>query len=411
MRATRVAETQASIQESYARYETAFAALDPPFAFVDLDAMWLNAEDMLRRSMGKPIRVASKSIRCRPVLERILEHDAGFQGLLTFTLPEALFLAEHGFENLVLAYPTVNRAALSELATLTDESPSSAPVLMVDSREHLDLIEEARGPGDNPIRVAIEIDTSYWLAGGRVRIGARRSPIRTAQAAVAFAREIAARPAARLVGLMAYEAQIAGVGDRVPGKPFRSAIIRSIQRASAKELRARRSEIVAAVSREAELEFVNGGGTGSIERTASEDAVTEVAAGSGFYAPFLFDQYSSFSLRPAAMFVLPVVRKPSSTVATALGGGYLASGIGDPSRVPQPYLPRGLRLDRVEGAGEVQTPLLGEAARRLRPGDRVYLRHAKAGELCERFKALYLVSGAEIVDEVPTYRGERQAFL
>jgi D-serine deaminase-like pyridoxal phosphate-dependent protein len=59
----------------------------------------------------------------------------------------------------------------------------------------------------------------------------------------------------------------------------------------------------------------------------------------------------------------------------------------------------------------VQTPVHGAAAHRLRVGDRVYLRHAKAGELCERFNSLYLIEGERIVDEVPTYRGEGLAFL
>jgi D-serine deaminase-like pyridoxal phosphate-dependent protein len=393
------------------RFETAFADVEAPFAFVDLDAMWWNAGEMLRRAAGKPIRVASKSLRCRPLLERVLGHDAGFRGLLTFTLPETLWLAGHGIVDLVVAYPTADRAALARLADLTDGDPDGAPVVMVDSREHLDLIERAAGPGRKPIRVAIEIDVSYWIGGGRIKVGAKRSPVRTAEAAATLAREIEACPSVRLVGLMAYEAQIAGVGDRVAGKPIRSALIKAMQRASAREIRSRRAEIVEAVSKESPLEFVNGGGTGSIERTASEPAVTEIAAGSGFYAPALFDDYSSFALRPAAMFALPVVRKPAAGVATALGGGYLASGPGNPSRLPRPYLPTGLRLDPMEGAGEVQTPLLGDAARDLKVGDRVYLRHTKAGELCERFNSLFLVSGQAIVDEVPTYRGEGCAFL
>jgi D-serine deaminase-like pyridoxal phosphate-dependent protein len=111
------------------------------------------------------------------------------------------------------------------------------------------------------------------------------------------------------------------------------------------------------------------------------------------------------------MFALPVVRKPSHGIATALGGGYIASGVPEKSRLPRPYLPPGLRLDSMEGAGEVQTPLMGSAARELHVGDRVYFRHAKAGELCERFNSLYLIESGEIVDEVPTYRGEGQAFL
>ncbi len=139
--------------------------------------------------------------------------------------------------------------------------------------------------------------------------------------------------------------------------------------------------------------------------------MTEVAAWSGLYAPTLFDAYTRFSPRPAALFALPVVRKPTPSIATVLGGGYLASGAGDRARLPRPHLPAGLRLDAQEGAGEVQTPLLGAPARELRVGDRVYLRHAKAGELCERFDALHLVEGERIVDQVPTYRGEGRCFL
>jgi D-serine deaminase-like pyridoxal phosphate-dependent protein len=177
------------------------------------------------------------------------------------------------------------------------------------------------------------------------------------------------------------------------------------------ELAQRRRAIVSALSEFVELEIVNGGGTGSLELTAAEEAVTEVTAGSGFYAPALFDHYSRFRLSPAAGFALPVVRRPSARVATALGGGYLASGAGDAARLPAPWLPAGLELDPDEGAGEVQTPLLGPAARGLDLGDRVYFRHAKAGELCERFERLYLVEGEAIVEEAPTYRGEGKAFL
>jgi D-serine deaminase-like pyridoxal phosphate-dependent protein len=108
---------------------------------------------------------------------------------------------------------------------------------------------------------------------------------------------------------------------------------------------------------------------------------------------------------------LSVVRKPGPRVATVLGGGYIASGPAEKSRLPEPYLPEGLKLDSQEGAGEVQTPLMGPAAAGLELGDRVYFRHAKAGEMCERFDRLYLIEGDRIADEVPTYRGEGRTFL
>lgn len=397
--------------EAYERYEAAFEGKQAPFAFVDLDAVWANAADMLRRSQGKPIRVASKSIRTRPVLERLLDLDRGFQGVLAFTLPEALWLWERGLRDIVVAYPTADAPSLTRLARLTAEHPDDAPVVMVDSPEHLDLIEGAATSFVAPVRVAMEIDLSWWPLGGLIKIGPKRSPIRTASQAVALAKEVERRERVKLVGLMAYEGHIAGVGDNVPGKLIGNALTRAMQSASGKELAGRRAEIVSAVSEVAQLEFVNGGGTGSIELTAAEWAVTEVAAGSGFFAPVLFDHYRAFNLHPAAMFALPIVRRPGRRVATALGGGYLASGVGAKDRMPVPHLPAGLRLDPFEGTGEVQTPVRGVAADRLAVGDRVYFRHVKAGELCERFNRLFLVTGTTIRDEVPTYRGEGKAFL
>jgi D-serine deaminase-like pyridoxal phosphate-dependent protein len=397
--------------QSHERFERAFAEVEAPFAFVDLDAMWANADSMLERAGGKPIRVATKSLRCRALIEQILRYDQGFAGLMTFTLPETLWLAEQGFENLLLAYPTVDSEALGELALRSVAHPEGAPIVVVDCVEHLDAIQSVLGAGAAPVRVCIDVDAGWWALGGRIKAGAKRSPVHTVEQAVELAREIERRPQIELDAVMAYEGQIAGVGDLPPGQRLRGAMIRFMQRRSAAELAARRGAIVAALGEFVELEVVNGGGTGSLELTAAEAAVTEVSAGSGFYAPGLFDHYSRFALTPAAGFAVPIVRKPEPRVATALGGGYLASGSGDRARLPSPWLPPGLELDPGEGAGEVQTPLLGEAAAGLEVGDRVYLRHAKAGELCERFDTLHLLEGEEIVAEVPTYRGEGKAFL
>ena len=398
-------------ERSHARFEEIFAEVEAPFAFVDLDAMAANMAEMRGRSGDKPIRVASKSVRARGVLERILGSEGGFQGVMTFTLPETLWLAEQGFEDLLLAYPTVDTAALRELALRSASYPEGAPIMLVDSPEHLDLIESVLGPTAASVRVCIELDASWWAFGNRLKIGAKRSPIHTPQQAAELAREIDRRPQIDLVAIMAYEGQISGVGDKPPGQRARGAAIKWMQRRSAAELAERRAAVVAAVREVAEIEIVNGGGTGSLELTSTEDAVTEVTAGSGFYAPGQFDHYSRFTLTPAAGFALPIVRRPGPGVATALGGGYLASGAGNPGRLPVPWLPEGLEFDAEEGAGEVQTPLLGKAADSLRIGSRAYLRHSKAGELCERFNSLYLVKGNEIVDEVPTYRGEGKAFL
>ncbi|MGW5447712.1 amino acid deaminase/aldolase [Streptomyces asiaticus] len=390
-----------------ARYDRATAHLEAPVAIVDLGAFDDNARDLVRRAGGKPIRVASKSVRCRALLERVLARD-GFAGIMSFTLPESLWLAREGFDDVLLAYPSADRDGF---ATLTgDPKLAEAVTVMVDDVSQLDLIDSVRA-GTEEVRVCLELDTSLRMLGGRVRVGALRSPLRAPEQLAALARAIADRPGFRLVGLMAYEGHVAGVGDAVPGSPLRSRAIRLMQSVARRELAARRAAAVRAVRAVADLEFVNGGGTGSVQHTAAEDAVTEIAAGSGLYQPRLFDHYTSFRGRPAALFAQPVVRRPGVGVVTVLGGGYPASGAAGPDRLPVPYLPEGLGYDSMEGPGEVQTPLLGTAADDLLIGDKVWFRHAKAGELCERFDTLRLIEGDRVVAEVPTYRGEGRTFL
>ncbi|MEU7056493.1 amino acid deaminase/aldolase [Streptomyces sp. NPDC046197] len=392
-----------------ARYDRAAAHLDAPVAIVDLDAFDANADDLVRRAAGKPVRVASKSVRCRALLERVLAKD-GFAGIMSFTLAESLWLARSGFDDVLLAYPSADRAGFAELAA--DPKLAAAVTVMIDDPAQLDLVDASREGGGEVVRVCLELDTALKLLGGRVRVGARRSPLHSPAQVADMARTVTRRPGFRLVGIMAYEGHIAGVGDAVAGRPLRSRAVRLMQATARRELAERRAAAVRAVRAVAPgLEFVNGGGTGSVQHTAAEDAVTEIAAGSGLYVPRLFDNYTSFRGRPAALFALPVVRRPGVGVVTVLGGGYPASGVAGPDRLPVPYLPEGLRYDPQEGPGEVQTPLLGSAADDLLIGDKVWFRHAKAGELCERFEVLHLVEGDRVTTAVPTYRGEGRTFL
>lgn len=396
-------EASRAAPASFADLERATAELDPPFAVVDLGAYAANAAALVGRAGGKPVRLATKSVRCRELTRATLAQP-GWAGALALTLPEALWLAPD-VTDVVVGYPSVDRAALRRLAS--DEVAAARVTLMVDDVAQLDLVE-AVAPG-LPIRVCLDLDASLRLAGGRVHLGPRRSPVHGPRDLAALAEEVVRRPRFRLVGLMAYEGQIAGVGDDA-GSVLHNAQIRAMQALSGRELRARRAEAVAAVRALAPLEFVNGGGTGSIEQTTAEEAVTEVAAGSGLYAPALFDGYRAFQPHPAAYFALPVVRRPSPRHVTVQGGGWVASGAPGRDRLPVPVWPEGLSLTALEGAGEAQTPLTGAATADLRIGDRVWFRHAKAGELCERVDELRLVAGDHLITSVPTYRGEGRAF-
>jgi D-serine deaminase-like pyridoxal phosphate-dependent protein len=411
------------------RYERATAQLDPPFAVVDLEAFDRNSADLVRRADGLPIRVASKSLRCRQLIERVLAR-AGYQGVMCFSLAEALWLHASGTsDDLLVAYPTVERAALRALAA--DDAARRHVTVTVDSAAHLDFIDATLRENHPRIRVCLDLDVSWrpLAHAPRLHIGTRRSPLRTPEQAARFAETILARPGFALVGVMGYEGQIAGLGDAPPGHPARAALLRVIQARSAAELRERRTAAVRRIRELTALEFVNGGGTGSLESTSEDKSVTELAAGSGLMGPTLFDAYRKFRPEPALLYALPVVRRPAPRIVTLFSGGYVASGTGTPDRLPSPFRPAGLRLIGTEGAGEVQTPVLGAAADRLRPGDRVWMRHAKAGELAERFTSYHLFpepggyggqeppmpGGSRGVAppglySVPTYRGEGQCF-
>lgn len=382
----------------------AVSAVSGPVATIDLDALRFNAMDLVVRSAGLPIRVASKSIRVREVLGATLAIP-GYRGILAFTLPEALWLARE-YDDIVLGYPSVDRAALEQL--VGDDDLAHRITLMVDDPAQLDAVDAVAAPASRArIRVAIDADAS-WRAPVLGHIGVRRSPVHEPTEVLRLARSILARPGFDLVGLMMYEAQIAGQPDRTGSG---DGVIRWMQHRSREELVARRGAIVAGLREITELEFVNGGGTGSLEFTAADPAVTETTAGSGLLAGHLFDGYRAFAPAPAAAFALEVVRKPLDDIAVVLGGGWIASGPPVASRQPRPVWPSGLKTLGREGAGEVQTPLQGESARRLRVGDRVWFRHAKSGELAERVDRYHLTLGENLVGEAATYRGEGKSFL
>lgn len=387
--------------QDYSYYVDVFDGYEYPLAFVDLDALDRNIEEVRERADGTPVRVASKSVRCPEILRRVLSRDC-FQGIMAYSGHEARHLTEEGFDDVLVAYPVWNEAEI--------EAVCGAPadvVLMVDSREHVERLDSVAADNDSTLQVCVDLDMSSRYPG--LHFGVQRSGVRGVDDAVRLADTVEDAANLRLAGLMGYEAQIAGLPDRSPANnPVVNAVIRYLKKHSAPRVLERRQRVVEALS-DRGLEFVNGGGTGSVEVTVSDPSVTEVTVGSGLYAPRLFDYYDAFQHEPAAGYVIEVARNPEPNVYTCRGGGYVASGPAGPDKIPRPHLPEGAELLGNEAAGEVQTPVRYDGDLGL--GDPVVMRHAKAGELCRNFRSLHLVRDGETVMEAPTYRGLGWCFL
>lgn len=381
--------------------------ISPPSLLLDLDAFDENCRQIANKANGKKIRIATKSIRSIPVLRRILQSDSVFQGLMCFSPHEAIFLTEKGFNNILLGYPCWDKAALHKIAqiNLTDNQI----ILMIDSLEHLKHLERIAKEASGKFYLCIDIDMSTSFAS--LHFGVRRSPLKSKDNVLKLADTIRQSSSLELLGIMGYEAQIAGVSDRIPSQHLKNIFVSYLKKKSIVEIKLRRQHIIEALRQEDfPVTLVNGGGTGSLHTTTKEEYVTEVTVGSGFYSPLLFDYYQDFFFKPALFFALPIVRKPAPHIYTCLGGGYIASGAIGKEKSPKPVFPAGGKLLPLEGAGEVQTPVFFETET-LEIGDAIIFRAAKAGEICERFNEIICLSNHEIVDCYKTYRGEGVCFL
>jgi D-serine deaminase-like pyridoxal phosphate-dependent protein len=388
---------------TYDRYRRAIAGEPLPLAIVDLDAVDANVDALAQivRPSKKALRFATKSIRC-PELVRYAMTRLGpiARGLMTFTASETAWLASQGHDDLLLAYPTAHPRDAALVAEANARGARAAVV--VDDAAHVDAMDAAARARGTKIPVVIDIDLSYRPLGN-VHVGVRRSPIRTVEQAVALAHHATARSHVELLGLMGYEAQIAGVPDLGPS----GVAVRAMKRRSRVHVEAIRRALADAIH----PRLFNGGGTGSLAWASAEPWLTEVTAGSGVLASHLFDRYRGLSLSPAAFFALQVVRAPARGIVTCHGGGYVASGEAGASRLPVPALPSGCKLLGLEGAGEVQTPVVLPRGVRVAIGDPIFFRHAKAGELAEHFREYVFVRNDRIVGRAPTYRGLGHCFL
>jgi D-serine deaminase-like pyridoxal phosphate-dependent protein len=387
------------MSDKYLQFKEAIKERSVPALILDLDSFQKNLNWVIGNAGNKNIRIATKSVRSVEILKRIHASHPVFQGYMTYTLEESLWLRSLGLKDILMGYPSTDIVSLQKLA----KDPSEI-TLMVDRIEHLDLLQKIALENKAVFRICVDIDMSMDLPG--VRFGVYRSHLQEENNLKAFLSHLKKCDQLKLTGAMGYEAQIAGVMDD------KSGLIRTLKKFSKNQLKKRRADLVKIIQDHGHpLSIVNGGGTGSLQSTVQESVVNEITVGSAFFAPVLFDHYQDFKLDPALYFAQPIVRQPANNINTVLGGGHIASGSTDDIKQPHPILPAGLELLKHEGAGEVQTPMKYSGNHNLNIGDPVFFRHAKAGEICEHFLELHLIEGNKILESVATYRGEGKCFL
>lgn len=393
---------------TYTYYKDALNNVAKPCAFIDVDILKQNIQNIAAKSNGKTIRVASKSIRSVAVLKDILDSSSVFQGIMCFTAEEAVYLNQNGLDDLLIAYPIWNQYHLRQIAKL--RKAKHTITVMVDSTEHMERLEQIAKEENSTFLICLDFDLSSNYFG--LHFGVHRSQVKTSEHAMALIHRIRESRYLQLDGIMGYEAQIAGVTDKDPNQQIKSSVIRLLKRKSINEIAKKRQNLMEQLrSNDIHVRFINGGGTGSLDQTARDNYVTEVTVGSGFFHPGLFDYYQEFKRQPALAYAVEITRRPSTNIYTCAGGGYIASGPAGKDKEPRVYLPEGARLTANEGAGEVQTPIYYDGPEPLTQGDPIIMRHSKAGELCERFTHLHMIQSGIITDSYKTYRGDQQCFL
>lgn len=391
----------------YEQYKQALENVQKPCAFIDKSFLYDNMKAITKCAHNKQIRIASKSLRSADLLQEIMNFSPIIQGIMCFTGEEALFLHEKGFDDLLIAYPIWEENTLRAICHRVKEGATIT--VMVDSVKHINRLERIGIKEKGHFLICLDIDLSTKHYG--IHFGVYRSPIRTTKQLASLLHYIKQMKRIVLDGVMGYEAQIAGVTDKNPNQKIKNAVIRHLKWKSKKEIRQKRKKMMKVIEESGlQIRFVNGGGTGSLHQTTKEKTVTEVTVGSGFFHSHLFDKHRALRFKPAAGFAIEITRIPEENVYTCFGGGYVASGPYGEDKVPEITLPKGAKLIKNEGVGEVQTPIHYNGSEKLTHGNPIFLRHSKAGELCERFTTLYLIEDGKIVDAYSTYRGDGKCF-
>lgn len=385
-----------------------FHDVSTPCVYLKWENFLENITKVIQSVGNKKVRIATKSIRCTSILSFLQQYDDKFDGLMCYSPYEAVFLSQKDFDNILLGYPIMDYEGIKQIAY--EVSKKKKIIFMCDDVLQIDLIEHVAQELQVSLSICLDIDMSTKF--GPLHFGVRRSPITNVIQIDVLLKKFANNPYIKLVGVMGYEAQIAGVADNVPNMLFKNKLIQGLKKMSYKTIKHRREEIVKYIENQGfPLQLVNGGGSGSVHSTREESVITEITVGSAFYSPSLFMQYKEYDYKNAIGYALPIVRKPAKNIYTVTSGGFIASGSTNLDKQPTPIEPKGSSLLSLEGAGEVQTPVFYDGDEDLDIGDVILFQPSKAGEIAERFKNIYIIENNKIREQFLTYRGEGECFL
>lgn len=150
----------------YATLKKALKGTEMPCALLLVDSFQQNVKQIAANSKQKHIRVASKSIRSISVLKDIFQSSSTFRGIMSYSGSEAIYLADHGFDDLLIAYPIWNETILHNIAERVKSGKTLT--VMIDSVAHIDRLEaiakKAKAPFSSVLTSIFPVVTQGFIS-------------------------------------------------------------------------------------------------------------------------------------------------------------------------------------------------------------------------------------------------------
>ena len=263
-------------------------AVDTPALLVDLDVMEANMARVLAtcRENGVAWRPHCKGHKSPDIAKR--EVAAGAIGVTCAKLGEAEVMVAAGIREILIANQVVGAAKIGRLLALLD---SARVIVSVDSVANVEELARAAVQASKTAEVVIEVD-----------VGMQRAGVAPGAPALALAKEIAARPGVKLVGLFGWESQATQIAD-------------AAEKASVVRVAVGKLAATAAACAEAghSMRIVSCGGTGTFPYCAEQPGVTEIQAGGAIFSDVHYREHYHTDFAPALTILATVTSRPNPT--------------------------------------------------------------------------------------------------